>query len=72
MKKSELREIIREELLSEKGSIDKTDIREKVLSARNDLSEALNLIASEYGKIAEYKQLLKAFRLVDKWHKDWK
>ncbi len=68
-----LKEIIREELLKEMGpKWDKTDIGEKVLQARNDLSDATTYILASYGNIAEYKKLQKAFKLVDKWYKDWK
>ena len=68
--KSKLKEIIREEL--NEASWDDTDIREKVLSARNNLDDAMNYILASYGRKAEYRQLQKAFKLVDKWYKDWK
>ena len=67
--KSQLRKIIKEELLKE-------DVRKLIFNLVKEstyrLDEALLNIKSNYGKTAEYKELEKAANFVKTWYKKWK
>tara|TARA_Y100000310_G_scaffold325575_1_gene389245 strand:+ start:329 stop:559 length:231 start_codon:yes stop_codon:yes gene_type:complete len=72
--KTKLKEMIKEEL--NELQVDATNARAVIFDLTRDaiyrLGEALLNIKSFYGKTAEYKELEKASKLVDKWYRKWK